>query len=717
MGIAAKTRKQTKTAARTRPKKAPPVSKTEFSPEFYRELVDNVPQNLYCTDLKGRIIFANKQYCKSAGISLEKILGKTAYDFFPKKLADKYTRDDRKVIRTGRALDIREINKPPTQEAIHVRVVKSPLRDTRGRIVGVQGTYWDVTAETVAAEKVAEQAYFLNTLMNHLPDFVYFKDRESRFLRVSRATALKHGLNSADLLIGKTDLEIFLGEHAEEALKDEQQVMRTGIPLVGKEEKETFPDGSVQWVSTTKMPLRDNDGNIVGTFGVSRNITDRKRAEELLYRRAFYDPLTELPNRALFMDRLMHLFRRAVRQPETLFAVLFLDMDRFKSINDTLGHEAGDTVLVAAARRLESCVRPGDTVARLGGDEFTVLLEDISDVQDAVRVAERILQSLATPIPVAGTEIYTSVSVGIALSTSTYQDPEEILRDADIAMYGAKILGKSRFEIFHESMHDRAAMILDTETSLRRALEKREFRVHYQPIVSMSDRRVVGFEALVRWQHPTRGLLPPDQFLNQAEEIGVLAPIGLWVLEEACSQTKEWQQRYPADPPLKISVNISSRQLMQRGFLEQVKLVLDRTQLDPRCLCLEIAERTLVENLKNIATLLAQLRCLSVRVNIDDFGTGYSALQHLKHYPADSLKVDGSFLKMSGTNDVHGEVLRTIARLAQALGMTIVAERVETTKQMEQLRDVDCKTGQGFLFSEALEKVAAEALLKKGGQC
>ncbi len=715
MGIE-KTRKRSKTVSATK-KKTPPAPVIEFSPEFYRELVDNIPQNLYCTDVKGRLIFANKQYCISAGVPLEQILGKTAYDFFPKKLADKYTRDDRKVMRSGRALDIREINKPPTQEAIHVRVVKAPLRDARGRIVGVQGTYWDVTAEQVAATKVAEQAYLLNTLMNFLPDYVYFKDRESRFLRVSRATALHAGLSSPELMIGKTDLDIFARDHAEQALKDEAQVMRTGLPLVGKEEKETFPDGTVHWVSTTKVPLRDNDGNTVGTFGVSRDITDRKRAEELLYRRAFYDPLTELPNRVLFMDRLTHLFRRAVRQTETLFAVLFLDMDRFKSVNDTLGHEAGDTLLIAAARRLESCLRPGDTVARLGGDEFTILLEDIHDVHDAVRVAERILQSLATPIPIAGTEILTSASIGIALNNGKYQCPEEILRDADTAMYGAKILGKSRFEIFHESMHDRAAMILDTETSLRRALEKREFRVYYQPVVRISNRQVVGFEALVRWQHPTRGLLLPDQFLAQAEEIGVLAPIGLWVLEEACNQTKEWQQRFPANPPLKISVNISSKQLMERGFLEQVKLVLERTQLDPRCLCLEVTERTLVENLKSIATLLTQLRSLSVRVNIDDFGTGYSMLQHLKHYPADSLKVDGSFLKMAGTNDVGGEVLRTIARLAQALGMTVAAECVETMKQLDQLRDVDCQTGQGFLFSKALEQTAAEALLEKGGRC
>lgn len=441
-----RTKKKPRAKSLSAGKRLPPA--VGFAPDIYQIVADNVPQNLYCTDLHGRIIFANKQYCKTVGAPLEEIMGKTAHDFFPRKLADKYARDDKRVIKTGRVLDIEEVNKPPTQEPIHVRVVKAPLRDALGKIIGVQGTWWDVSEQRRAAAKLAEQAYFLKTLMEHLPDNIYFKDTQSRFIGASRALVKHVGLADASQVLGKTDFDFFAHEHAEAAFADEKQVMKTGRPIIGKEEKDMMPDGRFTWVSTTKVPLRNNDGKIIGTFGISRNIADRKSAEELLYRRAFFDPLTELPNRALFMNRLSHLFKNFSRHPEKLFAVLFLDIDGFKSINDSLGHETGDAMLAAAARRLESCLRPGDTVARLGGDEFTVLLEDIRDISDAVRVAERITETLPRPIKIAGTELRMTASVGIAISAPGCESPQRILNDADKAMYCAKSNGKNRFEIF-----------------------------------------------------------------------------------------------------------------------------------------------------------------------------------------------------------------------------------------------------------------------------
>ena len=724
---ATKSRSRKRGTAKRKPRARKTVSRKAGRPaalpaESHSTLLRNIPQKLYCTDLRGRVIYANRQYCRAVGRPLKEILGKTAYDFFPKDLADKYTRDDRRVIRTGRALAVEEINKPPGQAATHVRVVKVPLRDPRGRIIGVQGIYWDVSEQRQTAaqlqeteQRLAEQSYFLATLMDTTADYIYFKDARSRFILNSRAHARLLGLDDPAQAVGRTDFDFFPREQAEQFLRDEQRIIRTGRSIVGKEEQARSRGGDVVWVSTSKMPLRDAKGSIVGTLGVSRDITDRKRAEETLHQRAFYDPLTGLPNRALFMDRLAHLFRRTERRPEAVFAVLFLDLDRFKAVNDSLGHQAGDALLVATAKRLELCVRPGDTVARLGGDEFTVLLEEVRNVSDAVRVADRIHAAFLIPMRVAETEIFTTTSIGIALSTGEYSRPEDILRDADTAMYGAKAHGRARYEVFDKSMHDRAVMLLETETGLRRALERNELRVYYHPIVRIADRRILGFGALVRWQHPQRGLLLPDQFITAAEEVNLMGAVGLWVLQEACRQTRDWQLRYPSDPPRRVSVNVSSWQLHQKGFLQQVRWTLERTGLAPRCLTLEVTEQTLVENLKKTAAVLAQLRSMAVQVHIDNFGTGHSLLQDLRQHPADVVKVDRSLMKMVGTDEVHAEVLRTIVRLAQSVGLRVTAEGVETKEQLDQLRDLECGTAQGFLSSQPLDAAAAEALLAKGG--
>ncbi|HEY3323159.1 MAG TPA: EAL domain-containing protein [Planctomycetota bacterium] len=824
-------------------KKTSRVAVPKMGATLYRGLLDNLAQKSYCTDLAGRVVYANRQYCRDIGKPLNAIIGKTAYDFFPKELADKYSNDDQRVIHSGRVLDVQEIHRPKNKPAIYVRVIKAPLCNAKGQIVGVHGTYWDVTHERESAAQVTEQAYLLTTMLETLPDHVYFKDLQGRFLRVSRAEARDLGLSDPEQMIGKTDFDFFRPEEAERFRAEEQEIARTGKPLVNKEEPKTYPDGHYGWttttkmpvrddtgrvtgifgvshditprkeseerlaqqnyfvstllatvpdyiffkdmqsrfiltshaharlmgltdpaqavgktdfdffpkeqseqfardeqeimrtgrsiiaqeekahapngslvhLSTTKLPLRDSAGKIIGTLGVSRDITDRKRSEELLYRRAFYDPLTELPNRALFMDRLTHLFRRAQRHPEKSFAVLFLDLDRFKAVNDSLGHEAGDSLLIASAQRIEQCVRPGDTVARLGGDEFTVLLEEVRDVAEAVRVSERVLASLSQAVRIAGTEVFSTASIGIALSTSGYEKPEDILRDADTAMYGAKAHGKARYEVFDTSMHDRAVVLLESETSLRHALERNEFRVYYQPIVRLTDKKVLGFEALARWQHPKRGLLLPEQFIPIAEEVNLMGTIGLWVLREACRQTHQWHEQYPSDPLIRISVNISSKQLRERGFAQQVRWTLQSTGLDPKALTLEVTEQTLVEGLQGTAAMLAQLRELAVQVYIDNFGTGYSLMQHLSDYPVDMLKVDRSLVKKVGTDEVHEEVLRTIMHLAQSLGIKVSAQGVETQEQMDRLMELNCGSAQGFLFSQALDAQTAEKLLASGG--
>ena len=560
-----------------------------------------------------------------------------------------------------------------------------------------------------------EEIFLLETLMDTIPDSIYFKDRESRFTRINRYTAQRFGLADPADAIGKTDFDFFTAEHAQKAFHDEQEIVRSGEPMVAVEEKETREDGSIRWVSTTKMPLRDSTGVVIGTFGISRDITDKKQVKEQLERQAFYDPLTQLPNRRLFLNRLDHLFQRGKRlSPEAfLFAVVYLDLDRFKGINDGLGHQAGDELLIQLARRLEACVRPSDTLARLGGDEFTILLEDIKGESDATCVADRIHKELSVPFRVAGTEAFTSVSLGIAFSSLGYERPEEMLRDADIAMYRAKVNGRSRHEVFDADMHERAVNQLQLETDLRRALEREECRVFYQPIVDLESCTLTGFEALARWQHPERGMLMPDVFIPIAEETGLISTIGLWVLREACRQTAHWQARYKRRPPLYINVNVSTRQLAQRDLAEHVERILAETRLMPGSLTLEITESALSQNLRASSGIVNRLHEMAVKLHIDDFGTGYSSLSYLYSFPVDTLKVDRSFVARIGGPD-QSEIVRAIVNLAQNLGMGVTAEGVETTEQLEALQKRNCTSAQGFLFSQPLPAEEAERLIVEG---
>jgi diguanylate cyclase (GGDEF)-like protein/PAS domain S-box-containing protein len=561
--------------------------------------------------------------------------------------------------------------------------------------------------------QVQDAVFLLQTLMDHVPDSIYFKDLGSRFTRINRYAAERFGLGNPALAIGRTDFDIFTEEHAAEALRDEQEIIRTGQPLVNIEEKETLP-GGVRWVSTTKLPLRDREGNIVGTFGISRDITERKLAEEQLQRRALYDQLTDLPNRALFFDRLKHLFARTRRPLSPLFALLYLDLDRFKSINDSLGHQAGDELLVTTARRLERCLRPGDTLARLGGDEFTVLLGEISCEADATAIAERIHAELSAPIVVSGYEVFTSVSVGIALSSGRYQNPEDMLRDADTAMYRAKAAGRARHQVFAGDMHQRALSSLQIESDLRRGLERQEIVPYYQPIVDLDTGAVVGFEALARWRHPTRGFIPPDVFIPIAEETGLVAAIGQRMLAEACRQTSEWQRKHPAWSKLGISVNVSAGQLSQGALPAEVAGVLAANELDPSCLTVEITESALMHNLNAGAGAIQRLHAMSVRLHLDDFGTGYSSLAYLHNFPVDALKIDRSFIERLGGPREDSPIVRTIVSLAHNLGMEVIAEGVERPEQAHALRVLNCKRAQGFLFSKPLPADEVEGILADG---
>ena len=417
---------------------------------------------------------------------------------------------------------------------------------------------------------------------------------------------------------------------------------------------------------------------------------------------ALHDALTGLPNRTLFMDCLQLALNRAKEDLVDQFAVLFLDCDRFKIVNDSLGHLIGDELLIAVARRLETSLTQNNTLSRLGGDEFAILLRDIQNLSDAVIVASQILESLAQPFQLQSHEVFISASIGIALGNFNYNQPEHLLRDADTAMYRAKALGKGQYHIFAPAMHDAALELLLLETDLRRAIAQQEFILHYQPIVDLTTGTIAGLEALVRWCHPGRGLISPKSFIPVAEETGLIIPIGQWVLQEACRQLHLWHQEHLIDYPLFMSVNLSARQFAQLNLVEQVDEILAQTQLQPQSLKLEITESAIMDNVNTAAVILQQLRERSIGLSIDDFGTGYSSLSYMHSFPVNSLKIDQSFVQRIDAPNNLG-LIPTILSIAKTMGMSAIAEGIETTQQLAQLRSLNCNYGQGYLFSKPLE--------------
>jgi diguanylate cyclase (GGDEF)-like protein len=444
-------------------------------------------------------------------------------------------------------------------------------------------------------------------------------------------------------------------------------------------------------------------------------LTERQRMEAQLRHDAFHDALTGLPNRALLMNRLEHTLqlaqRRLIRYIPYQFAILFLDLDRFKVINDSLGHAAGDCLLRDVAKQLQACLRMGDTVARLGGDEFVMLLEDIQGMHDAIEVANRIHQSLREPISLNGHEVFISTSIGITLSSPHYTEPDQLLRDADIAMYRAKRRSRGSYEIFDASMHTDALRQLQLESDLQRAIERQELSVYYQPILSLASHDIQGFEALVRWHHPEQGIISPGEFIPIAEETGLIIDVDLWVVEQACHQLKRWSQRLPSLSSLTVSVNLSGQQFSYPELISRIDQILKDSELSGSQLKLEITEGVLIENTEMAATILQQFQDRDIQVCLDDFGTGYSSLSYLHRFPIDSIKIDRSFITQLDTDSEKSEIVKAIVNLALNLGINVVAEGLETPQQLIYLQSIKCQWGQGYLFSPPLDFAAASEFL------
>ncbi len=574
--------------------------------------------------------------------------------------------------------------------------------------------------------QLAERDQLFQLISENAADMIALVDSDGRRLYNSPAYRKVLGYSPEELR-ATSPIEQIHPDDRQRVLQAAEKARRSGQ---GErvEYRIRHKDGSWRTLESTACAIRNAKGQTDKLVIVNRDITQRKRAEEMLVHNAFHDGLTNLPNRALFLDRLQHALTLSKRQSNYKFAVLLIDVDEFKIINDSLGHTAGDELLIQIGQRLKESVRQADTVsrprmsevpgtpanddtlARLGGDEFAILLDDIRSPIEAVRVAERVQAELATPFAINEHKIVISASIGIASSTSPHTQAEDLVRDADIAMYRAKRAGKARCEVSDTAMHANAVKRLRLETDLRKALDQGEFRVYYQPIVSLQSGQITGFEALTRWQRP-EGLLPPVEFIAVAEEIGLIIPMNRQLLREACQHLRSWQSEFPSSPPLTLSVNLTSREFAQPDLASEIRKSLAQTGVDPGCLQLEIIETIAMGDAEKSGHVLSQLKALGVRLSIDDFGTGYSSLSRLSRIPVDTLKIDRAFISHMDSDPESREIVRIIIMLAHNLDLKVVAEGAETQEHINLLNQLNCEMAQGYFFSRPVDDQAMRKLL------
>ena len=679
----------------------------------FEKAVETMQIGVTITDLEGTILYTNPAEAKMHGYAVEELIGVNAGVFSPLQNHRQAVSSDDLALMTSWRRETENARKDGSVFPVHL--MSDVVRNSRGEPIGIVSTCEDISERKRAelALRESEERYSLAAAGAN--DGLWDWDLKSN--KVFFSQRWKSMLGYADSDIGSGLEEWLKRVHPEDRARVQSEIdrhLQALSPYLESEFRIQHRDGSYRWVLCRGLAVRDEAGKPHRIAGSHSDLTARKRVEEQLLHDAVRDELTGLPNRGVITRAIARSLGRASRRDGYAFAMLHLNIDRLKLFNESLGRHTGDRLLVEIASRLLQIVRPSDLLVRLGGDEFGLLVDDIEDITDATRIAARITETMAAPFNLPGRDVFASASIGIAMSSSKYQHPDEILRDADTAMNRAKARGDARHEVFDGAMHKRALEVLHMETGLRWALERDELVVQYQPIVSLETGRIAGLESLVRWNHPERGLVPPDDFIPLAEETGLIVPIGWQVLSKSCKQMQAWKVDLPPGTPIDLSVNLSSKQFMQPDIVEQIKGALGEAHLDPACLRLEMTESALMENAETVFPLLTELQSLNVRLHMDDFGTGYSSLSYLHKLPIDTLKIDRSFVMELGLREEVLEIVRTIITLAHTLNMQVVAEGVETPQQVTMLRTLGCEYAQGFHFSAPVDGATVSDLLRTG---
>ena len=671
---------------------------------FIQQLIEAVPQPIFFKDAAGRrYLGVNRAWERFFGIPREKFIGKTVFELYP---------DNPELARMHHAKDEELFGRPGSQtyEAAivaadrrlhHTIYNKATFSDSNGAVAGLIGTITDVTGLKEAEAALREGEARFRDLTELSSDWYWEQDADLRFTQIS-SRVHEFALGSEEDM-GKQRWEISRLHMTDEQWQPHKAALAARRSFQDFVYQRFDVYGNLRVISVSGRPIFDEAGRFQGYRGTGRDMTEQKRAEERIRHMAHYDALTELPNRMLLYDRIGRAIAQAQRDQDVL-AILFIDLDRFKTVNDSLGHAVGDRLLKKVGGLLESCTRESDTIARIGGDEFVVLLGGLKEPEDARHVAQKVLDALAEPVVVDGHELKVTPSVGICAYPHDGADVETLMRNADTAMYYAKQMGRNNYQFFTQAMTEAAQRRLVMENDLRHALERGEFLLHYQPQLDLRSGAIVGFEALVRWRHPQRGMVPPGEFIAAAEESGLIGPLGEWVLREACTEACRWREL--GHPEMQVAVNCSAQQFQREGFVETVDLILRGTGLSPSCLELEITESVIVERSEEVIARFAALDAMGVRISIDDFGTGYSSLSYLKRFAIHQLKIDQSFVRDISSDPDDAAIVSAIIAISHSLGLKVVAEGVETAEQLAFLKSLGCDGAQGYYFSRP---VAADA--------